>query len=182
MFRIGSYWLPPSYWISDQQYSGFPAITHRCLPTGLSPCCVLRSRRVRIQREGETRSTPHISRSFLAGIRFVLFPFRSPLLRESLLLSFPAGTKMFQFPASPFTYVNACARSLIQVCRVHSLYATTPAFSQLTTPLKTGQPVNRIRLSSFLRSSSQAIHHIPCLVPVPDSQLTLALFIRITHL
>ena len=31
-----------------------------------------------------------------AGFR--LFPFRSPLLRESLLLSLPLGTKMFQFP------------------------------------------------------------------------------------
>ena len=30
--------------------------------------------------------------------RFRLFPFRSPLLGESLLLSFPLGTKMFQFP------------------------------------------------------------------------------------
>ena len=29
---------------------------------------------------------------------FGLFPFRSPLLRESLLLSFPRGTEMFQFP------------------------------------------------------------------------------------
>ena len=31
--------------------------------------------------------------------RFGLFPVRSPLLGESLLLSLPAGTKMFQFPA-----------------------------------------------------------------------------------
>ena len=30
--------------------------------------------------------------------RFGLFPVRSPLLRESLLFSFPPGTKMFQFP------------------------------------------------------------------------------------
>ena len=31
--------------------------------------------------------------------RFRLFPVRSPLLRESIFLSLPAGTKMFQFPA-----------------------------------------------------------------------------------
>ena len=31
-------------------------------------------------------------------IRFGLFPFRSPLLRKSLLFSSPGGTKMFQFP------------------------------------------------------------------------------------
>ena len=30
--------------------------------------------------------------------KFRLFPVRSPLLRKSLLLSFPGGTKMFQFP------------------------------------------------------------------------------------
>ena len=30
--------------------------------------------------------------------RFRLFPFRSPLLRESRLLSLPRGTEMFQFP------------------------------------------------------------------------------------
>jgi hypothetical protein len=33
--------------------------------------------------------------------RFSLFPFRSPLLRESRLLSLPAGTEMFHFPALP---------------------------------------------------------------------------------
>jgi hypothetical protein len=32
---------------------------------------------------------------------FRLFPFRSPLLRESLLLSLPPGTEMFQFPGFP---------------------------------------------------------------------------------
>ena len=33
--------------------------------------------------------------------RFGLIPFRSPLLRELLLLSFPVGTEMFQFPTFP---------------------------------------------------------------------------------
>jgi hypothetical protein len=34
-------------------------------------------------------------------LRFGLIPFRSPLLRESLLLSLPRGTEMFQFPRFP---------------------------------------------------------------------------------
>ena len=34
----------------------------------------------------------------LTLLKFRLFPFRSPLLRESLLLSFPLGTEMFHFP------------------------------------------------------------------------------------
>ena len=33
--------------------------------------------------------------------RFGLIPFRSPLLRKSLLLFFPRGTEMFQFPRFP---------------------------------------------------------------------------------
>ncbi len=33
--------------------------------------------------------------------RFGLIPFRSPLLRKSLLLSVPRGTEMFQFPRFP---------------------------------------------------------------------------------
>ena len=38
--------------------------------------------------------------------RFGLFPFRSPLLRESIFLSFPPVTKMFQFTGLlPHTYV-----------------------------------------------------------------------------
>ena len=36
---------------------------------------------------------------------FGLFPFRSPLLRKSHLLSLPPGTKMFQFPGSAFLYL-----------------------------------------------------------------------------
>src|SRR5690625_1853702 len=35
------------------------------------------------------------------AFRFGLFPFRSPLLGKSRLLSFPPGTKMFQFPGYP---------------------------------------------------------------------------------
>ena len=40
-----------------------------------------------------------MSTSFLKQIQFALFCFRSLLLTESLLVSFPAGTKTFQFPA-----------------------------------------------------------------------------------
>ena len=37
----------------------------------------------------------------LTRTRFRLFPFRSPLLGESRLISFPRGTEMFQFPRLP---------------------------------------------------------------------------------
>jgi hypothetical protein len=42
----------------------------------------------------------------LTRVRFRLFPFRSPLLRESLLLSLPGGTEMFQF--SPLALPRLC--------------------------------------------------------------------------
>ena len=42
-------------------------------------------------------------RQALTPARFGLIPFRSPLLRESLLLSLPQGTEMFQFPWFPLT-------------------------------------------------------------------------------
>jgi hypothetical protein len=37
----------------------------------------------------------------LTPFGFGLVPFRSPLLRESRLFSFPRGTEMFQFPRFP---------------------------------------------------------------------------------
>ena len=44
-------------------------------------------------------ATPHNERTCaIAIIRFGLFPFRSPLLRESSFLSFPQGTEMVHFP------------------------------------------------------------------------------------
>ena len=47
-------------------------------------------------------TTPYRQRhQAIAPARFRLFPFRSPLLRESLLLSSPRGTEMFQFPRFP---------------------------------------------------------------------------------
>ncbi len=44
----------------------------------------------------------HISNTLRCRIQFVLRSFRSTLLRASRLVSFPAGTKMLQFPAFPF--------------------------------------------------------------------------------
>ena len=44
-------------------------------------------------------STPHAQRlQPVTRTRFWLFPFRSPLLRKSRLLSFPRGTEMVHFP------------------------------------------------------------------------------------
>ena len=63
--------------------------------TGLSPCIAGLSRpfhylfRYHIEVPQPRRNE---------SLRFGLFPVRSPLLRESLLMSFPGGTEMFHFP------------------------------------------------------------------------------------
>jgi hypothetical protein len=79
--------------------------------TGLLPSLVRLSSRLQLTflHPGVTReppafgpATPGVQRSrpyTYAG--FGLFLVRSPLLKESRLISFPRGTKMFQFPRLP---------------------------------------------------------------------------------
>ena len=87
-----------------------PAVLGNCfqedrdvLLTGLSPSLVVRSRSLRLRYDFVTlRVAPEAApqpRSYCYD-RFGLFPFRSPLLRESLLISLPGGTEMFHFPPS----------------------------------------------------------------------------------
>lgn len=48
--------------------------------------------------EVRPHNTPEATDVPLTLLRFGLFPVRSPLLRESQLISSPPGTEMFQFP------------------------------------------------------------------------------------
>ena len=97
-------------------------------------------------------------------IRFRLFPVRSPLLRESRLISFPPATKMFQFAG--FASLHRDDRP--SVCRVAPFgypwitgrLAPPQGFSQLTTP--------------FFASESLGIHHVPFLTSLlPSLAITL---------
>ena len=65
--------------------------------TGLSPSVIAFSNTFYILTVLPRRSptTPTLPKQYWFG----LVPFRSPLLWESLLFSFPTGTEMFQFPA-----------------------------------------------------------------------------------
>ena len=81
--------------------------------TGLSPSVARRSRTVRLERglltsrpvRSPVRPRPTTPRGqrlrawHPRGLGYL--PFRSPLLRESRLISFPPGTEMFQFPDLP---------------------------------------------------------------------------------
>jgi len=57
--------------------------------------------------------------------RFGLFPFRSPLLRKSIFLSFPAGTEMFQFSAFATRDLWIQSRS-VRASRDHHLFDGFP--------------------------------------------------------
>ncbi len=74
---------------------------------------------------------------------FGLFPVRSPLLRESLLFSFPPGTKMFQFPGyhrlGLFVWAEPAAELPAAGCPIGvppdlSLLAAPRSLSQLAAP------------------------------------------------
>ena len=57
-------------------------------------------------------ATPHMQRfRAITHMRFGLFPFRSPLLRKSLLFSSPGVTEMFQFApfaSPPYVFGRRC--------------------------------------------------------------------------
>ena len=99
-------------------------------------------------------TTPNWQRhQALPPARFRLFPFRSPLLRESLLLSFPVGTEMFQFPTFPLpvlcvqtgvTLHDECRVSPFRHPRITAWSAAPRGFSQPPT--------------SFIGSRRQGIH------------------------
>ena len=88
--------------------------------------------------------------------RFGLFPFRSPLLRESLLLSLPVGTEMFHFPTFP-------PLALCVQARVTGLaYSRVSLFGnpRITVWLSTPRGLSQIP-TSFFGSWCQGIHRVP---------------------
>ena len=64
--------------------------------TGLSPALVRLSSRLLLPNRGSFMTV--LQPRTIETVRFSLFPFRSPLLWESRLISFPLGTEMFHFP------------------------------------------------------------------------------------
>ena len=73
-----------------------PAVSLSVSSTGLSPAMAALSRALPLLNH-ESRM-PALQPRMDESTRFGLFPFRSPLLRESRLISFPPGTEMFHFP------------------------------------------------------------------------------------
>ena len=75
---------------------------------------------------------------YIMKIEFRLIPFRSPLLRESLLLSFPLVTKMFQFTrfalSSLFDSRSSSRSFLIRVFSDQNLLPVPRNISLVATP------------------------------------------------
>ncbi len=137
-------------------------------PTGLSPSMARLSSLLRLKVSfvtprpvrGPARtcpSTPPLQRPRASTQRrFRLLPFRSPLLRESRLLSSPPGTEMFQFPGCRLIGVldspnddrgSPLPGFPIRASRDQRPLAPPPGLSQLATP--------------FIASWRQGIHQTP---------------------
>jgi hypothetical protein len=90
--------------------------------------------------------------------RFGLFPFRSPLLRESRLLSLPVGTEMFHFPTLPPLALCVQARVMDHYVHWVSPFGNPGIDVWLPTPPGLSQVP-----TSFFGSWCQGIHRVPLL-------------------
>ena len=117
--------------------------------------------RTHASRDPRTATHPRLTRC-----RFRLFRVRSPLLTESMSLSLPAGTKMFQFPAlAPFRVARH------KPCRV-SPFGNPRIKACSAAPRGLSQPA-----TSFIAFWRQGIPHAP-LVAWPFHQISIRFFGR----
>src|SRR6516162_275114 len=102
-------------------------------------------------------TTPRTQRPpALTRARFSLFPLRSPLLRESRLLSLPAGTEMFHFPALPHAALCIQAAATAHDGRRVSPFGNPRITAWLPAPRGISQAP-----ASFIGSWCQGIHRVP---------------------
>jgi hypothetical protein len=157
-------------------YLGTPLGQDPVSATGLSPSVARLSRRL-AYKVLVLNAVPQPRTSFLG--RFSLLRFRSPLLAESLLFSFPRGTEMFHFPR--FARSRLCIQRDVRRHyppwvspfghrRIKAWLAAPRRFSQLPT--------------SFLASCRLGIHRVPfvawsfhlssIILPVPEFLLSMS--------
>ena len=102
-------------------------------------------------------ATPNTQRLLaMTRARFGLFPFRSPLLRESRLLSLPVGTEMFHFPTLPPPALCVQAGATGHYTRQVSPFGNPRIEVWLPTPRGLSQAP-----TSFIGSWCQGIHRAP---------------------
>ncbi len=141
MFSLGSWWLPVFHSQTREWYSGIPALLLLVCAYGTfilfgAPFQATLAWSVRRWLGPQH----YIRHKFPCGVWFGLFPFRSPLLGESRLVSFPPLTKMFPFWGFPFLserrgiLSDSATRSLIWVSTDLRLRAPTRGVSLLAAP------------------------------------------------
>ena len=134
-------------------YLGYPPAQESVSPTGLSPCIVGLSMPFDYSLLVPS-AAPQPRTNFF--VRFGLFPFRSPLLRESLLFSSPPGTEMFHFPG--FAPPRLCIQQ-----GVHGHYPVwVSPFGNLRIIAWFAAPRSLSqRPTSFIASDCLGIHRVP---------------------
>ena len=134
-------------------YLGTPLSSIPVSATGLSPSVARLSRRL-AYKDRVLNAVPQPRTNFFG--RFSLLRFRSPLLAESRLLSFPRGTEMFHFPR--FARSHLCIQCDVRRHyppwvspfghrRIKAWLAAPRRFSQLP--------------ASFIASNRLGIHRVP---------------------
>ena len=102
-------------------------------------------------------TTPHRQRpQAIAPAWFRLFPFRSPLLRESIFLSLPRATKMFQFARLPPLHLWIQCRVPAHYHGWVSPFGNPRIKACSAAPRGLSQPS-----TSFIGSWCQGIHRVP---------------------
>lgn len=184
VFRVGCWCHPGSRGVSGPRYSGYAQSPSPLSPTGLSPSTALRSRRLRVAGVGcasvQNSTSPGACR---AGIRIALFRFRSPLLTESRLISFPPLSRMLHSSGFPFLTERQPKLSGFQFGdpRIRVSLRLPVAFRSLARPSSAPEPshppdgvtvVKRLRLNwhpglRMHRPSSQGAQGAPRARPLP---------------
>src|SRR3989344_1728729 len=139
---VGSSCLPSSCSVSGEQYSGYFHNLPVCRYGAVTLCRNTFQCTLRLPARLKRKSIPHMLDNFHCLIRFAVCGVQSLLLTASQLISFPAGTKTFQFPAFPNLSVSS--GSPIRRSPVQLLHTHRRGISQLA--------------ASFIGASSQVFH------------------------
>ena len=143
-----SHWVTRAPWYSGSPSSKLGSCRRRgchplwpAFPDRLAKILVFDLPTVPYDRPTEAYNTEVTTHTGLTSLRFRLFPVRSPLLGESLLISVPAGTEMFHFPA--WASLSLCIQKRIggihrlgfpiRTSSDHGLLAAPRGLSQLAT-------------------------------------------------
>ena len=142
MFSLRCYFHLISLPTAKDKYSGHDKIQYCFAYGGITLYAIMFQKTSAAFLDRNIITEHHISAMLPQQIQFGLFPFRSPLLGISQLISLPHGTKMLQFPWFDHRPCGRCVckyRIPIRRSRDHRTRAPTPGLSQLATSFISSQ-------------------------------------------